>query len=385
MSVRIGIVGASASGIYAALLCAHKHKDATIVVFDRADKVGKKLLATGNGHCNLMHVPLVSGAFNHPEFVQNLLDTVGEKRVFDTLKQLGILTMEKDGLLYPLSYSAASHVRFLSESMKHAGIEVRLNEAITGIEGQTLFTKTGRYEFDEIIFAFGGKSQSNLGSNGSLFPMLQKLGYKVTETRPSLCPIKSPDVDGCLFGVRHPALVRLEKAGKALYEEAGEVQFKDDALSGIAVMNASSKFEPGCEIVLDLFPNIDEAELAKSIYESRNAFGPSFLDPILGKELVEYVLKKEKISANEPLNLPKCRHIARFLKEMRFRCSGLYGFESSQVTRGGIALEEVDKTLTSKRDCHHHFIGECLDIDGLCGGYNLGFALLSAIVAVDSL
>ena len=385
MASKVGIIGASASGIYVALLFAKKSPETEIHLFDRADRIGKKLLATGNGHCNLMHVPFKPEAFNHPDFVEQLLEKASEEDLLKALQDLGIETMAKDELLYPLSYSAASHVHFLGQSLKKSGVHVHLNETIVSVNGQTIATKTGSYAFDDLIFAFGGKSQSNLGSDGSLFPVLKSVGYEVVDLRPSLCPLKSPDVDRCLFGVRHPALVTLSKVGKTLYQERGEVQFKEDALSGIAIMNASSKYEIGCEVSLDLFPDLDEADLAQKIYRSRISHGPAFLDPFLCKELVEFVLKNEKIQAETPLNLPKCRHIAHFLKDMRFRISGLYGFESSQVTRGGIALSEIDGNLAAKKNPHHRFVGECLDVDGLCGGYNLGFALLSAMIVANSL
>ena len=381
----IGIIGASAAGIYAALHLSRTKEDINIHLFDRADKIGKKLLATGNGHCNLMHVPFVPDAFNHPEFVSKLLSRFDEEFLFQTLRFFGIHTFEDNGLVYPLSNSAASHVRFLSDCLKEEGISVHLSEEVVEVDGTTLITKKGRYAFDELIFAFGGKSQSKLGSDGSMFGILRKLGYKVTPLRPSLCPIQSPDVPKSLFGVRHEAMVYLKKQGKVLFQEWGEVQFKADALSGIVVMNASSKYEEGSELELDLFPNIEEKDLAQKIHRSRNEHGASFLNPFLCKELVEFVLKNEKIPAEGPLNLQKCTHIAHFLKSMTFRCGALYPFESSQVTRGGIALDEVDECLRSKKNPHHHFVGECLDIDGLCGGFNLGFALLSAIVVSASL
>ena len=380
--MKVGIVGASASGIYTALFLSRAKPDAEIVLFDRMDKPGKKLLATGNGHCNLFHTPLSPSAYNQPGFVESLLKRYDERALLDALKNLGIATFNKGELVYPLSYSASAYLSYLLSLCEKARVNFRLDERVIGVNENELKTNKGEYRFDHIVFAFGGCSQANLGSDGSLFPLLASIGYRVNTPRPVLCPLKSPDVPKSLFGVRHTVKLSLKRRGETLYEEEGEVLFKKDGLSGIAVMNASSFARPDDIVCLDFFPNLSLAELTMMITASAASLKQGYLAAILERPLAEYIEKRIGICDKKD---EKCEKIAGLLKHLEFRISGLYGFDSSQVSRGGIDLSEVDENLRSKRNPNHWFVGECLDVDGLCGGYNLGFALLSAMVVGNAL
>lgn len=378
--MKIGIIGASAAGLYTALLYLRRCPKSEVIIYDHADKVGKKLLATGNGHCNLMHLPFSEKAFNHPDFVRNLMLFHSSAEMMSALHELGIETLQKGELVYPLSFSAASHVRFLWRSAEKKGVKFRLEDHVKDVVGTTVISERHRDYFDKIVFAFGGKSQENLGSDGSMFTVLSRRGYSVTPLRPSLCPMYSPDVGKSLSSVRHGAKIRLMDGHHCLYEEEGELQFKKDGLSGIAVMNSSAYYVPGCMLTADLFPSIDLRLLTTMLQRSYERFGDDFLTPYMEKALMEFVLQNQKIGAESPLNQRDVARIAEFLKNMEFRIKGLYDFDSSQVTRGGIDINNVNSNLQSRIDANHYFVGECLDIDGLCGGYNLGFALLSAMV-----
>ena len=383
--MNIGIIGASAAGLYAAILLARKRPDFHIVLIEKNDKPGKKLLATGNGHCNLFNTAFSGKQFNHPEVVESLLERFPASSLLDDLHKLGIATFEKDGLVYPLSYSAASYVRYLVGLAEKLGVEFRLSERVLDTEGSHVKTDKGAYAFDHLIYAFGGCSQANLGSDGSLFPILKKKGYHIVEPEPSLCPLVSPDVPKSLFGVRHKCVLKLTKDNKCIYEENGEVLFKKDGLSGIAVMNASSYYEKGCVAELDLFPEYTAKSLQEILAASYRENPADFMGVLLEKPLAEFVLQKCKIHRKNRLNDTDIAAICAYLKNMRFRIEGKYDFASSQVTRGGIDLADVDSNLASKLERGVSFAGECLDIDGLCGGFNLGWALLSAKVVVASL
>ncbi len=380
--MKVGIIGASAAGLYAAILLAKSHPDFQIVVLEKNDKAGKKLLATGNGHCNLFNTAFAGSYFNHPKFIDALLERYPASSLLDTLHDLGIATFEKDGLVYPLSYSAASHVRHLMGLADRLGITFKFGEKVIDVNGTKVETDKGAYAFDHLIYAFGGRSQANLGSDGSLFPILEKRGYRVVPTEPSLCPLKSPDVPKSMFGVRHKCELSLTKDNISLYHENGEVLFKKDGLSGIAVMNASARYESGAVIALDLFPDCSAESLAAFIRKAYRENPEDFLAPILEKPLADFILQKANISRKNALNDSDINGICAVLKDLKFKVSGKYDFDSSQVTRGGIDLCEVDMCLRSKREQHVSFVGECLDIDGLCGGFNLGWALLSAKVAI---
>ena len=383
--MKVGIVGASAAGLYAAILLAKRHPDFHVVVIEKNDKPGKKLLATGNGHCNLFNTAFAGSYFNHPAFIDALLERYPASALLEELHGLGIATFEKDGLVYPLSFSASAHVRYLMGLAHRLGIEFRFEEKVIGVKGTRIETNRSAELFDHVIYAFGGCSQANLGSDGSLFPLLKKNGYHVVEPEPSLCPIRSHDVPKSLFGVRHKCKLSLTKNKNVLYEEFGEVLFKKDGLSGIATMNASSRFEKGSFIVLDLFPEYAQDELEKILLSSMRQNPDDFLAPIIEKPLADFSLQKCKIYGKTRLTNTDISQICAFLKHMEFAADSKYDFESSQVTRGGIDLRDVDLSLRSKVEPGVSFIGECLDIDGMCGGFNLGWALLSAKVAIEVL
>lgn len=383
--MKIGIIGGSAAGLYAAILLAKRHPDFHIIIIEKNDKAGKKLLATGNGHCNLFNANFSGKQFNHPEFVDSLLRRFPKERLLSELHDLGIATLDKDGLIYPLSYSAASHVRYLVGLCRELGVEFRFGEKVISAKRTDVKTDKGNYAFDKLIYAFGGCSQANLGSDGSLFPLLKSRGYHVTKLEPSLCPLVSPDVPKSLFGVRHKCLVKLTKDKKTIYQENGEILFKKDGLSGIAVMNASSYYEEGTQIEADLFPDLSKEELEGILSRCWKENPEDFLAPVLEKPLAEFTLQKCQIPCKKQLVETNFSIIAEYLKCMKFRIFGKYDFDSSQVTRGGISLSDLDANLGSKMEDGVFFSGECVDIDGLCGGFNLGWALLSALTVADSL
>ncbi len=383
--MRVGVIGASAAGLYAAILLAKRHPDFEIVVLEKNDKAGKKLLATGNGHCNLFNTAFSGKHFNHPEFVDMFLKRYPVPSLMETLRNLGIATFEREGLIYPLSYSAASHVRYLVTLAESLGIRFRYGECVKEVKGTHVQTSKASYAFDKLVYAFGGQSQANLGSDGSLFPLLLKQGYHLEALEPSLCPLKSPDVPKSLFGVRHKCELWLTNDGITLYHEIGEILFKKDGLSGIAVMNASSRYRKGSAIRIDLFPELKEKELEAILRQSRQNNPAECLSVLLEKPLADFILQKCSISCKNALTEADISRICGLLKSLQFRISGKYDFDSSQVTRGGISLRDVDENLESRLEPGVYFIGECLDVDGLCGGFNLGWALLSAKVVSEAL
>lgn len=383
--MKVGIIGASASGIYAALFIAKSHPDWEITLMDQAQKVGKKLYATGNGHCNLFHVPFEASKFNQPKFVQGLLRVHPEEKLLAALSDLGIAITQKGELLYPLSYSAPSFVAYLESLLRKYRIQVVLETKVVGLEELRVHTDKGDYEFDHIIFAFGGQSQPNLGSDGSMFSLLKEKGFRVTSLRPSLCPIQSKDVFQILDGVRHSAKLTLLREEETIYQERGEVQFKTGLVSGIAAMNASSFYRAGDLLELDLFPEMGESELEALIMRQNGKKLKEGLLSIFEEKLAIFITKRCKLEGNDTISAANCAKIVRQSKHLKLGLSGLLGFASSQVTRGGIDLSEVGQHLQARKQPHYHFVGECLDIDGLCGGYNLGFALLSALEVAENL
>lgn len=379
--MNVGIIGGSISGLYAAIAIKSKHPDYTVYVIEQNDRLLKKIYATGNGHCNLLNADLKAERYSHPEWIASYLERFPYQRLTDYLTKLGIPLLRKGDLVYPLSYSAGSFCRYLIELANKLGIKVYVNEKVIDYGKGTIKTDKGSHHYDRLIFAFGGQSQSNLGSDGSLFPVLKKHGYTIESLKPGLVPIKTKQKTKGLKGVRHEALVKAyDDHNQLLFEEAGEVLFKEDGLSGIVIFNLSSHLSRlggnRFRIVLDLFPSYSESELEKRAYSNK-------IDGAYVYTLVEYPLGI--YVRNRLKNPDDLKGFCKALKNLSFDFDGFYPFASSQVTIGGVSLSDVTSELVSKKEEGVYFIGECLDVDGDCGGYNLSWCLISALTVSEAL
>ena len=375
--MKVAIIGASAAGIYTALLAKKNHPDWEIVLFDHNAKLGKKILSPE--------------ACSHPDFVRPLLRKFSYLKLKETLISFGIPLQSIGSLVYPMAYSAASVVHCLSLNLRALGVKVLLNEDFLSyriVKGK-IYVQTYDKEtaFDKLVFATGGKSQKALGSDGSVFEILKSKGYKITDINPGLCPIKCKEDVRYLSGVRHKALITLLYGGRELYSENGEVLWKKDGLSGIAIFNCSSYIarqnpKNKYTVLLDLFPeqSLDDlVEIAEKAYES---LGENFLDGLVEEELSDYIYDNAEIDKPQKSDIPL---LCRMLKSLKFHYEGLYPFDQSQISVGGVAIEELGQHLESKREKDIYFAGEMIDIDGLCGGYNLSWCLLSALAVAEGL
>jgi predicted Rossmann fold flavoprotein len=390
--MRIAVIGAGASGLDGAIALKKKYPAAEVVVFEKEEKIGRKLYATGNGHCNLLNAAVKPSDFNHPDFIAPYLALYPFASLEKTLADWGVLTLCEGDYVYPLSYSAPTYVGFLSSLALSLGIRfclgVRLLDYV--LKGGKILLKVSAnpasidLSFDKLILASGGESTPKLGSDGSLYPLLKNHGYSLVAPLPGLAPFKvvHPETLKGLSGYRHEAKVSLlSSSGQTLYQEVGEVLYRDEGLSGIVVFNVESVYcrlscPEKCELSLDLFPDLSVEELSARL-EKSNQINPTFYgDAFFPKEVQAHFgfgLKKDFLA------------LAKRLKDDRYLIKGSEGFEHSQVTVGGLALSEVKATFESRKEPGVYFTGEVLDIDGFCGGFNLTWALLSALIVRDSL
>ncbi len=370
--MKIAFVGGGAANLIAANLLIKKHPNYEVVIVDKKAKLGRKLSMTGNGKCNLAPLNDNFDAYNNSSFIKELFSNISLKQYLKTLEELGIPTKTiKNQGYYPLSENASNVVDILINQLK-GKVSIINDEVIDYKINELRLKNNGALSFDKIIFAIGGKSYPNSGSDGTLFPVFKKHGYQINELKPSLCPIKVKENIKSLFGARnHAKMTLLDNNDQVIYEEEGEIMFKKDALSGIAIMNMSHfiAHKPGqYRIKIDFlmdnnFSYIDNLSLMDNLIKYVN------------KPIAEYILK----IANGNIEL------SHYLSNLIFNVDTLYDFESAQVTAGGISLKEIDNSFMSKREPNIYLIGEMLDIDGLCGGYNLRFAITSAIKMVESL
>lgn len=382
--MKIAIIGGGPSGIIAALEIKKRNPHYDVIIFEQKDSLGKKIKASGNGRCNIGNLNNDFSVYKNEAIVENVLKDYDQE---EYLKALGILTKTLyDGYLYPISESANNVLLILLNKLEELGVQIKLNAKLLDYETKNgtlnLFFSEGAMVVDKVIFATGGKSSPNLGSDGNLFSIFENHGYVIEHLTPGLTPIRVKENVKELFGQRLKALVFLEDEGKVIHQEEGEVLFKKDGLSGIVMMNISSQIvknkckNPDINILLlnsegDIITFKEFQNVAKT---NQNPLLTFVSEPISN-----YIYHQSKIDKSKLLSEQEISRLFSFFIHLNFKYLNTYDFDSSQVTIGGISFKNLKNNLSSKFENNVYFIGEVLDVDGPCGGYNLRWAIGSAL------
>ena len=398
---EIFIIGGSSSGLFLSTLISYYKLDYKVTIIEKNKIIGRKLLATGNGRCNLLNKKINEYSFNNNE-TKNLIkeeDIPFEIDFF--INKLGIKLTSIENLVYPYSFNAKSFTNFLIDFIKNHDVRI-LNETKFSDykkidnEKYQIITDKGNYETDYIIFASGGKSYPSLGSDGSVFNILKKHNYLITPIFPGLTPIKIKENVKEIENERIKCEVSLfSRENKLIYKENGEVLFKKDGLSGICVMNISSliirKRLINPYISINFLTNISLNEFIKifTIYlnnNNNNKNDKNFLKGIYSERLASYLFKNINRLFNNNININNIKEIYNLISNYKFNYLSNYDFLSSQISIGGVSYNNLNyKDLSSKKEKNIYFIGEILDSDGLCGGYNLMIAFFSSLKVFSSL
>ena len=355
-AMKIGIVGAGASGVFLAIRLKESNPSFDVTLIERNDKILKKVLVTGNGRCNYANIGELKEKYNN-ELANKLLKEFTPNDIVKAFDSFGVHPTYIDNLVFPTSLSAQTVVLMMSKKITELGIKVFTNEKVIDYQKKNaqfvVKTENKEFIFDKLVLSSGGKSYPQLGTDGTVIDILNKHGYKIKELSPTLAPIKVKENTKKISGQRVRSRVYLYQDHKAIYQEDGEVLFKDDGLSGIVILNISSRINrlnnlKNVQIILDLAPNYQE--INKKQY-----------DEYVSPKIAEYLLA----------NNLDIHHLA-------FSFKAFYDYQIAEVSHGGLALEEVSDSLESKKEKGLYFTGELLDVDGMCGGYNLMFAFASA-------
>ena len=375
---KVAIIGGGASGLVAAIMSRRNGDDVTI--YEMNDRVGKKILQTGNGRCNFCNLNL-SSKFYNTEFVNSVFDKFGLKEIINFFEELGLVWhADGEGRMYPLSNSASTILDILRFECERLGVDFKLGQKIASInKNQKGFNILSDF-YDKVILSSG-----NVDEN-----MLNKFGHFQTEKREGLTSVKvnKEDVSG-LGGVRVKCRVSIS-LGEENHSESGELQFKTDGLSGICIFNISSlisrKNAKFPEIFIDFMENLTNNQLKLKIEEQvkrcKNLTVDKIFVGMFHKNLAQLLIKKVGLKTSDDTSLLDECKIDRFVSIIKNYPVKVIGVnEGGQVKVGGYKTVEFDDNLQSKFVDNLYVVGECLDVDGLCGGYNLAWAWASGAIA----
>lgn len=393
----IGIIGGGASGMAAALAAA-ENKDNQILIFERQARVGRKLLATGNGRCNLTNLNACGESYHGdaPDFAKEALARFGVEDTLRWFEMMGLYTVAEDsGRVYPYSDQANSVVDVLRFALQKPNVQL-----LTGCEVSKL-RKSGNgfsveagsdvYFCDKLIVACGGIAGTKLGGSMAGYKLLRSFGHHCTKLRPTLVQLKS-GWHGCvsLKGVRANCRVSVIHDGRVFAESMGELQFTDYGLSGPVIFEVSrdvcaANGEWSCK--LDFLPNMSAERLLEAIKQRKDSdlLAEDLLTGILHNRLGRVLTGAVGIRADrkiKDLTEEELHLVCGAAKSFEISITEPMGMDSAQVTAGGIVTDEFcSKTMESKLVKGLYACGEVLDIDGDCGGYNLQWAWSSGRLA----
>lgn len=383
---KVVIIGGGASGMMAAIQAART--GAAVTLLEHNEKPGKKILATGNGRCNLTNLVQEPSRYrsSQPDFPWKIITQYPLEDTLAFFSELGIYTKDRNGWVYPYSDQAAGVAQVLELEARHQKVKIKTTEEVTDIlreDGQYLVkTATWQYPCDSVIISCGSSASNVEGSSTTGYELAEKLGHTVVKPLPSLCGIRGKDNYYAKWaGSRMDGRITLEIDGETAGEEQGEILFTEYGISGIGVFQLSRYAVRGTDegkiatYHLDLMPQLTKEELVKLLLDRQQA--GSYKNPqelligLLPRKMIDVLVKK----TYEP------EKIAERLKDWQVPVKGAYALQQAQICSGGVDPRELTEQLESRLHPGIYFTGEVIDVDGPCGGYNLQWAWSSGAVA----
>lgn len=398
---KVVIIGGGASGIMTAIWASRCGGD--VVLIEHMDRIGKKLLSTGNGKCNYTNRKQGLSYYRgeDPAFVLPALSKFGLDDTITFFRELGIYPKEKKGYFYPASEQAAAVLDVLRMELKHQNIHIVTQCDVSSVrktkKGFQIMSNKDVFYADACVFTCGLKAFPKSGSDGSALPYIENLGHTIIDIVPALVQLKAkPSYFKALAGIRAEIGVSLYIDNNLICSDVGEVQLTDYGISGIPTFQISryaSKAlvqKKSVKVSMDLLPYLSKQDLREELYErfEKNSFMKTCEEALIGlfpKKMIPILLKECKISISKSaasLSSKMRDEFALKLKDFKIDIIGTKGFESAQVCAGGVDTAEVNpETMESYLVPGLFFAGEVLDIDGVCGGYNLQWAWSSGYTA----
>lgn len=397
---EVTVIGAGASGMPAAIQAASRQKK--VILVDKNDSPGRKILASGNGRCNIMNLGRPK-YYGNTEFAEKVLKRCPPEKIISFFHHYGLMiTEENDGRMYPYSFQAASVLNVMKNAISITGVSMMTGFNILSVENnQNCFLIKGENNDTilsrKVVIACGGAAQPKLGGSSTGYQILHTLGHTIIPVYPSLVSLTTDkkSISG-LSGIRSHCQITLIEKGKKIHSEKGEILFTDYGISGICVMQCA-RFTTDRNTYLEinfLYGLFDDIDSVRIELQRRSHMFPDFspirlFDGILPERISYAVLKQAGISLRGEtagsLTDKELRQIAETVIHYKVIITGTRGMDYAQVTAGGADCNEfIPETMESRISKGVYAAGEVLDVDGDCGGFNLMFAISSGIIAGES-
>ena len=373
-----------------------------VLILERNEKLGKKIYITGKGRCNLTNDSpvdvIMKNVVRNPKFLYSAFNSFDNRDIVSLMHEQGCDTkVERGGRVFPVSDHASDVIKALRSKLDQLGVTVRLRCRVTDLvleSGRIMGIKTDSGDTvsaDRVILACGGASYPTTGSDGAMFDLLRRAGHHIVEPRPALVSLISreewiPDLQG--LSLKNVSL-RLLRNGKKVYEELGEMLFTHNGISGPLALSASSYYEPGDSVAVDLKPGLDEDKLDDRLQRdfrkySNKDFSNSLSD-LLPRSLIPVIIRLSGIDPDKKVHQitgEERKKLCLLLKNLVIKLDSTAGFNEAVITRGGVDVKEIDpSTMRSRLIEGLSFAGEMIDTDALTGGYNLQIAWSTGYLA----
>ncbi|NCB91458.1 MAG: NAD(P)/FAD-dependent oxidoreductase [Clostridia bacterium] len=384
--INIIVIGGGASGLMASIQAARN--GAQVTILEHNERVGKKILATGNGRCNLTNVYQEASCYrgSSPEYAWEIIKKFPMPETIRFFSELGIYTKNRNGWMYPYSDQASSVLEVLEMEARHLKVKIKtLEEAVDIIKQGNRYqvvTKTWKYDCDRVVISCGSSASNVEGSSDSGYTLAKRLGHSLVEPMPALAALKGKENYFAKWaGTRMDGIVKLEIEGCIFKEERGEILFTDYGISGIAVFQISRyavrAVGEGCHVNchLDLMPDFSKEDLINLLKKRLSDCPYKTI-----QEMMVGLVPKKMIAVLAPAKI-SLEDVAENMKDWVISVKDAYSMKQAQICSGGVLTEELTMDLESKLHPGIYFSGEVIDVDGPCGGYNLQWAWSSGAVA----
>jgi len=395
---KVVIIGGGASGMVAAIQASINGNE--VILLESNDKCGKKILLTGNGKCNYWNSEININNYNtdNPEKLKDIISEYNQHEVLSFLENIGIYPKVRNGYYYPYSNQASSVRTLLLDELERRNVKIiydfKVEEIIKEDNSFIIKSVSSGIVCDKVIVATGSCACPKTGSDGTGYNLVKRLGHHINLVTPSLVQLKGnesffKDWDG----VRCDSKLTLYVDNEKVKEEVGEIQLTDYGISGICTFNisgiATKKLELNKKVSvgINFLPSIDSFYnwFDQRNQNIKNHTIEELLESVIPYKLMFVLLKKANIDRDDywdNLSEFQKRNLANVIENFELEITGYHSFDRAQVATGGISLNEIDsKTMESKIVPSLHLVGELLDVDGKCGGFNLAFAFISGYLA----